>query len=104
MSLTYFNRHKKMCLSWSPDNQVKLAAACSSNAYPYVNIWDLRKPSTPPFTLNGLHKGGITDISWSPYDPGQLLACSKDNKIVCWSILTVIPFVSIGRTFVFVRI
>jgi protein transport protein SEC31 len=92
MLFNHFNRYKKVCLSWSSDSQVQLAAACDNNAYPYVNIWDLRKPTAPLFTLNGLHKQGIEDISWSAYDPGQLLACSKDDKIACWNIRTVILF------------
>lgn len=98
------NRSKKVCLSWSPDNQVQLAAGCDDNSYPYVNIWDLRKPSTPLFALTGLHKEGITGISWSPDDPGLLISCSKDNRIICWSTRTVIYLMSLGRANVFVRI
>jgi len=74
-----------MALNWNPDNPTQLAVACDDNRFPYINIWDLRKPAAPISVLSGFHSAGILDLSWCTQDPNYLLASSKD-KVVCWNI------------------
>ncbi len=83
-----------MSLAWHPENPTQLATACDDNRYPYINIWDLRKEKVPLLVLTGGHAGGITDMSWSSCDTKLLLACSKDNKTICWNSTTVCIFIT----------
>ena len=86
-------RPKKMSLTWHPDNPTQLVVTCDDSRYPYLNIWDLRKASSPVSVLSGFHSAGIIDVSWSSHDTSLLLAASMDGKIVCWNTKTVsVPF------------
>ena len=78
-----------MVLSWHPENPTQLAIACDDNRYPYINIWDLRRLTTPVIVLGGFHTAGINELSWCPQDSSMLLASSKDNKTICWNLKTV---------------
>lgn len=80
---------QRVSLSWSPESQVQLAAACDSDTQPHVNVWDLRKPGAPLFALGGFHRQGVTAVNWSPLDSGVLLSCSRDDVIASWNTRTV---------------
>lgn len=64
-------------------------AACDDRRYPYLNVWDLRRASSPVSVLSGAHAGGIVGVSWCPHDPALLISAGNDGKLVCWNTQTV---------------
>merc|ERR1719282_1467292 len=52
-----------------------------------MQMWDLRNCSYPFKEMAG-HTKGILGVAWNPMDPNLILSCGKDNRVICWSVVS----------------
>ena len=82
-------------VAWSPDQATQVAVACEDDAFPVVQLWDLRNATAPvgelgPFSSGGspaaaaAHSRGITSIAWCPHDAALLATGARDGRVVLW--------------------
>lgn len=74
-------------IAWNPDQPMHIAAASDDDEAPLVNIWDLHMTIEPKSTLRG-HRRGVMAMSWCQKDKSLLLSSGKDNRTLCWDIIS----------------
>nr|GMD59571.1 protein transport protein SEC31 homolog B-like [Ipomoea batatas]GMD69876.1 protein transport protein SEC31 homolog B-like [Ipomoea batatas]GMD71865.1 protein transport protein SEC31 homolog B-like [Ipomoea batatas] len=50
-------------------------------------MWDMRNTMSPVKELTG-HTKGVVGMSWCPIDSSYLLTCAKDNRTICWDVVS----------------
>jgi len=84
-SLTLNNNRKPVsAIAWDPNNSTNLLTATSDDNTPVILLWNLRNSQAPEKTLQG-HDQGLLSLSWCQQDPGLLVSCGKDNRILVWN-------------------
>lgn len=84
-SLTLNNNRKPVsAIAWDPNNSTNLLTATSDDNTPVILLWNLRNSQAPEKTLQG-HDQGLLSLSWCQQDPGLLISCGKDNRILVWN-------------------
>ena len=84
-SLTLNNNRKPVsAIAWDPNNSTNLLTATSDDNTPVILLWNLRNSQAPEKTLQG-HDQGVLSLSWCQQDPGLLVSCGKDNRILVWN-------------------
>lgn len=84
-SLTLNNNRKPVsAVAWDPNNSTNILTATSDDNTPVILLWNLRNSQAPERTLQG-HDQGILSLSWCQQDPGLLISCGKDNRILVWN-------------------
>src|SRR5215469_6449914 len=87
LTLNNLGRKAVSAIAWDPNVPTKLATATSNDQDPLILTWDLRNSNAPERTLR-LHDQGILSLSWCQQDGRLLLSCGKDNRTICWNVLT----------------
>ncbi|KDN41156.1 WD40 repeat-like protein [Tilletiaria anomala UBC 951] len=65
-----------------------VAAGCEMSAGDaYIDIWDLRSPEAPIFSYVESHSDDVTALSFSPYNPTNLLSGAQDGLIAAYDLL-----------------
>ena len=80
-------KHRCRVLAWNPTEPTQLITASEEDAYPVIEVWDLKNTYAPSRYLEG-HTKGIWAVSWCPYDSSLLLSTGKDNRTLCWNMNT----------------
>eukprot|EP01104_Vermistella_antarctica_P011366 TRINITY_DN3163_c0_g4_i4.p1 TRINITY_DN3163_c0_g4~~TRINITY_DN3163_c0_g4_i4.p1 ORF type:complete len:1310 (+),score=404.69 TRINITY_DN3163_c0_g4_i4:220-4149(+) len=75
---------KCRAVAWNPCESTQIVTASEDDAYPHIQVWDLRNTYAPSRYFQG-HTRGIWALSWSAHDPSLLISCGKDNRTVCWN-------------------
>lgn len=84
-SLTLNNNRKPVsAIAWDPTNSTNLLTATSDDNTPVILLWNLRNSQAPEKSLQG-HDQGILSLSWCQQDPGLLVSCGKDNRVLVWN-------------------
>ncbi|OAY39931.1 protein transport protein SEC31 homolog B [Manihot esculenta] len=80
-------RRRCSVLQWHPDVATQLIIASDDDSSPALRLWDMRNTMTPVKEFVG-HTKGVIAMSWCPSDSSYLLTCAKDNRTICWNIIT----------------
>jgi len=70
-------------IAWNPEVATQIIVASEDDAFPSMQIWDLRNAFAPVKELTG-HSKGILTASWCPQDENLLISSGKDNRTLCW--------------------
>ncbi|KAG0496695.1 hypothetical protein HPP92_001386 [Vanilla planifolia] len=81
------SRRRGSVLQWNPDVSTQLIVASDDDNSPSLRVWDVRKTISPLREFVG-HTKGVIAMSWCPYDSSLLLTCAKDNRTICWDVIT----------------
>ncbi|CAL5339835.1 unnamed protein product [Camellia sinensis] len=81
------NRRRCSVLQWHPDVATQLIVASDDDSSPSLRLWDMRNIMTPVREFVG-HTKGVIAMSWCPSDSSYLLTCAKDNRTICWDIVS----------------
>jgi WD40 repeat protein len=78
--------HRKLvtCVAWSRDDRLLASGSYDEN----IMIWDTARSTVP--ILKG-HRDYVTNITWSPQDPGILASSSNDRSVRVWNTQTGAP-------------
>ncbi|XP_059517083.1 protein transport protein Sec31B isoform X3 [Myotis daubentonii] len=74
-------------LAWHPDIATQLVLCSEDDRLPVIQLWDLRFASSPLKVLES-HSRGILSVSWSQADAELLLSSAKDNRVLCWNLVS----------------
>ncbi|XP_059649143.1 protein transport protein SEC31 homolog B-like [Cornus florida] len=80
-------RRRCSVLQWHPDVATQLIVASDEDSSPSLRLWDMRNVMSPVREFVG-HTKGVIAMSWCPIDSSYLLTCAKDNRTICWDILS----------------
>ncbi|GMP41388.1 hypothetical protein CsSME_00011514 [Camellia sinensis var. sinensis] len=81
------NRRRCSVLQWHPDVATQLIVASDDDSSPALRLWDMRNIMSPVREFVG-HTKGVIAMSWCPSDSSYLLTCAKDNRTICWDIVS----------------
>ncbi|KAG5539120.1 hypothetical protein RHGRI_019614 [Rhododendron griersonianum] len=87
LSFTDSNRRRCSVLQWHPDVATQLIVASDDDSSPSLRLWDMRNIISPVREFVG-HTKGVIAMSWCPIDSSYLLTCAKDNRTICWDIVS----------------
>ncbi|GMP61015.1 hypothetical protein CsSME_00023647 [Camellia sinensis var. sinensis] len=87
ISFSDSNRRRCSVLQWHPDVATQLIVASDDDSSPSLRLWDMRNIMTPVREFVG-HTKGVIAMSWCPSDSSYLLTCAKDNRTICWDIVS----------------
>ncbi|KAL2897575.1 Protein transport protein SEC31-like protein B [Bienertia sinuspersici] len=74
------NRRRCSVLQWHPDVATQLVVASDDDNSPSLKLWDMRNTMSPVRECN--FNGMV------PSDSSYLLTCAKDNRTICWDIVS----------------
>lgn len=74
-------------LQWNPEVATQLIVASDDDRSPTLQMWDLRNSVSPLKEFVG-HSKGVLGMAWSQHDPSLLLSSAKDNRTICWDIVS----------------
>ncbi|CAH9113742.1 unnamed protein product [Cuscuta epithymum] len=80
-------RRRCSVLQWHPDFTTQLIVASDEDSSPSLRMWDMRNVMSPVKEFLG-HTKGVIAMSWCPMDSSYLLTCAKDNRTICWDVLS----------------
>ncbi|KAM7267529.1 hypothetical protein ACFE04_009695 [Oxalis oulophora] len=80
-------RRRCSVLQWHPDNTTQLVVASDDDNSPSLKLWDVRHVLAPLKEFVG-HTKGVIAMEWCHSDSSYLLTCAKDNRTICWDIVT----------------
>ncbi|KAL3516403.1 hypothetical protein ACH5RR_023305 [Cinchona calisaya] len=80
-------RRRCSVLQWNPDLATQLIVASDEDNSPSLRLWDLRNVMSPVKEFVG-HTKGVIAMSWCPIDSSYLLTCAKDNRTICWDVVS----------------
>nr|GMD65329.1 protein transport protein SEC31 homolog B [Ipomoea batatas] len=80
-------RRRCSVLQWNPDVATQLVVASDEDTSPALRMWDMRNTMSPVKELTG-HTKGVVGMSWCPIDSSYLLTCAKDNRTICWDVVS----------------
>ncbi|CAH9098983.1 unnamed protein product [Cuscuta epithymum] len=80
-------RRRCSVLQWHPDFATQLIVASDEDSSPSLTMWDMRNVMSPVKEFVG-HTKGVIAMSWCPIDSSYLLTCAKDNRTICWDVLS----------------
>ncbi|VFQ59373.1 unnamed protein product [Cuscuta campestris] len=88
-AISFSDPVKRRCsvLQWHPDVANQLIVASDEDSSPALMMWDLRNVISPMKEFLG-HTKGVIAMSWCPMDSSYLLTCGKDNRTICWDVLS----------------
>ncbi|KAE8666963.1 protein transport protein SEC31 isoform 2 [Hibiscus syriacus] len=72
---------------WHPDVATQLLVALDEDDSPTLRLWDMRNIMSPVKEFVG-HTKGVIAMAWSSSDSSYLLTCAKDNRTICWDMVT----------------
>ncbi|XP_057498438.1 protein transport protein SEC31 homolog B-like isoform X2 [Actinidia eriantha] len=87
ISFSDSNRRRGSVLQWHPDVATQLIVASDDDNSPSLRLWDMRNIMSPVKEFVG-HTKGVIAMSWCPSDSSYLLTCAKDNRTICWDIVS----------------
>ncbi|XAR54410.1 hypothetical protein NMG60_11029523 [Bertholletia excelsa] len=87
ISFSDSNRRRCSVLQWHPDVATQLIVASDDDSSPSLRLWDMRNIMSPVREFVG-HTKGVISMSWCPNDSSYLLTCAKDNRTICWDIVS----------------
>jgi protein transport protein SEC31 len=87
LSFTDSNRRRCSVLQWHPDVATQLIVASDDDSSPSLRLWDMRNIMSPVREFVG-HSKGVIAMSWCPSDSSYLLTCAKDNRTICWDVVS----------------
>ncbi|KAH0733112.1 hypothetical protein KY285_001760 [Solanum tuberosum] len=87
ISFTDSVRRRCSVLQWHPDVATQLIVASDEDGSPALRLWDMRNILSPVKEFVG-HTKGVIAMSWCPLDSSYLLTCAKDNRTICWDIVS----------------
>ncbi|KAA8520202.1 hypothetical protein F0562_014458 [Nyssa sinensis] len=87
ISFSDSNRRRCSVLQWNPDVATQLIVASDEDSSPSLRLWDMRNIMSPVKEFVG-HTKGVIAMSWCPSDSSYLLTCAKDNRTICWDIVS----------------
>ncbi|XP_052192454.1 LOW QUALITY PROTEIN: protein transport protein SEC31 homolog B-like [Diospyros lotus] len=87
ISFSDSNRRRCSVLQWHPDVATQLIVASDDDNSPSLRLWDMRNIMSPVREFVG-HTKGVIAMSWCPSDSSYLLTCAKDNRTICWDIVS----------------
>ncbi|KAL7204560.1 hypothetical protein ACSBR2_017602 [Camellia fascicularis] len=87
ISFSDSNRRRCSVLQWHPDVATQLIVASDDDSSPALRLWDMRNIMSPVREFVG-HTKGVIAMSWCPSDSSYLLTCAKDNRTICWDIVS----------------
>ncbi|XP_052211325.1 protein transport protein SEC31 homolog B-like [Diospyros lotus] len=87
ISFSDSNRRRGSVLQWHPDMATQLIVASDDDSSPSLRLWDMRNIMSPVREFVG-HNRGVIAMSWCPSDSSYLLTCAKDNRTICWDIVS----------------
>ncbi|XP_047342560.1 protein transport protein SEC31 homolog B-like [Impatiens glandulifera] len=87
--ISFSDSTKRRCsvLQWHPDMATQLIVASDDDSSPTLRLWDMRNIMTPVREFVG-HTMGVIAMSWCPNDSSYLLTCAKDNRTICWDVVS----------------
>ncbi|KAK2988285.1 hypothetical protein RJ640_017502, partial [Escallonia rubra] len=80
-------RRRCSVLQWNPEFPTQLIVASDEDSAPSLRYWDMRNTMIPLKELAG-HTKGVVAMSWCPSDSSYLLTCAKDNRTICWDMVS----------------
>ncbi|XP_031127310.1 protein transport protein SEC31 homolog B-like [Ipomoea triloba] len=80
-------RRRCSVLQWHPDFATQLIVASDEDSSPALRMWDMRNVMSPVKEFVG-HTKGVIAMSWCPIDSSYLLTCAKDNRTICWDVVS----------------
>nr|GMD36612.1 protein transport protein SEC31 homolog B [Ipomoea batatas] len=80
-------RRRCSVLQWHPDFATQLIVASDEDGSPALMMWDMRNVMSPVKEFAG-HTKGVIAMSWCPIDSSYLLTCAKDNRTICWDVVS----------------
>ncbi|XP_047315605.1 protein transport protein SEC31 homolog B-like [Impatiens glandulifera] len=87
ISFSDSNRRRCSVLQWHPDVATQLVVASDDDNDPFLRLWDMRNTMSPVREFVG-HTKGVIAMSWCPSDSSYLLSCAKDNRTICWDVVS----------------
>ncbi|XP_057513112.1 LOW QUALITY PROTEIN: protein transport protein SEC31 homolog B-like [Actinidia eriantha] len=87
ISFSDSNRRRCSVLQWHPDVATQLIVASDDDNSPSLRLWDMRNIMSPVKEFVG-HTKGVIAMSWCPSDSSYLLTCAKDNRTICWDVVS----------------
>ncbi|KAK4372058.1 hypothetical protein RND71_007442 [Anisodus tanguticus] len=87
ISFTDSVRRRCSVLQWHPDVATQLIVASDEDGSPALRLWDMRNVMSPVKEFVG-HTKGVIAMSWCPLDSSYLLTCAKDNRTICWDVVS----------------
>ncbi|XP_047340406.1 protein transport protein SEC31 homolog B-like [Impatiens glandulifera] len=87
ISFSDSTRRRCSVLQWHPDVATQLIVASDDDSSPFLRLWDMRNTMTPVREFVG-HTNGVIAMSWCPNDSSYLLTCAKDNRTICWDVVS----------------
>ncbi|XP_016538857.2 protein transport protein SEC31 homolog B isoform X1 [Capsicum annuum] len=87
ISFTDSVRRRCSVLQWHPDVATQLIVASDEDGSPALRMWDMRNILSPVKEFVG-HTKGVIAMSWCPIDSSYLLTCAKDNRTICWDVVS----------------
>ncbi|KAH0728249.1 hypothetical protein KY284_004114 [Solanum tuberosum] len=87
ISFTDSVRRRCSVLQWHPDVATQLIVASDEDGSPALRLWDMRNILSPVKEFVG-HTKGVIAMSWCPLDSSYLLTCAKDNRTICWDVVS----------------
>ncbi|XP_060217414.1 protein transport protein SEC31 homolog B isoform X2 [Lycium barbarum] len=87
ISFTDSVRRRCSVLQWHPDVATQLIVASDEDGSPALRLWDMRNVLSPVKEFVG-HTKGVIAMSWCPLDSSYLLTCAKDNRTICWDVVS----------------
>ncbi|CAN4080604.1 unnamed protein product [Withania somnifera] len=87
--ISFTDSVKRRCsvLQWHPDVATQLIVASDEDGSPALRLWDMRNILSPVKEFVG-HTKGVIAMSWCPLDSSYLLTCAKDNRTICWDVVS----------------
>ncbi|XP_016449557.2 protein transport protein SEC31 homolog B-like isoform X2 [Nicotiana tabacum] len=87
--ISFADSVKRRCsvLQWHPDVATQLIVASDEDGSPALRLWDMRNVMSPVKEFVG-HTKGVIAMSWCPLDSSYLLTCAKDNRTICWDVVS----------------
>ncbi|XP_039030970.1 protein transport protein SEC31 homolog B-like [Hibiscus syriacus] len=80
-------RRRCSVLQWHPDIATQLIVASDEVDSPTLRLWDMRNIMSPVKEFAG-HTKGVIAMAWCPSDSCYLVTCAKDNRTICWDMIT----------------
>ncbi|XVE76771.1 hypothetical protein DITRI_Ditri13aG0007600 [Diplodiscus trichospermus] len=80
-------RRRCSVLQWHPDVATQLVVASDEDSSPALRLWDMRNIMSPVKEFVG-HTKGVIAMAWCPSDSSYLVTCAKDNRTICWDMVT----------------